>query len=169
HLSGSGGHFSWGAGALPERSDENARGAGNTAGAGPGSAGSDAGSESSEADSSDTGLPESHGNIDAAGVAAQIAGIGRAAPSARGRGSYLCAAAYAGRTHPILEATGPFESGDSHRQFRESGISGPARGMDCCTTGGHRAAARGEADHRSAHGSAGASNVGRVLTPRAFA
>src|SRR5258707_5083206 len=80
HVSGSGGHLPWGAGEVLERSDENAGGARNAAGAGPGSPGGDPSAESREAHFAHAGLSESDGNFDAAGIAAQVAPIGRTAP-----------------------------------------------------------------------------------------
>src|SRR5712691_4567244 len=79
-VSGSGGDFPRSAGAMLERSDEHARGARKAAGAGSGSAGSDTGSESRQAHPAYAGLSESDGNVDATGIAAQIARIGGAAP-----------------------------------------------------------------------------------------
>src|SRR6266436_3391622 len=87
-----------------ERADEDAGGAGDTAGVGPGSSGGHTGGESCEAHFADAGLPKSHGNFDAVGVAPQVAGIGWAPTGSRGGRSHLRAAACARGTPSVAPA-----------------------------------------------------------------
>ena len=74
--------------------------------------------------------------------------------------------AFARRACAIAEASGPVESGDSHRQLCEGGVSGIARGLDCGAGRGDRTTAGGEADDRSAHRSAGAGSAGGIFAAR---
>src|SRR5712664_2606635 len=113
-VSGSGGDLPWSARAVPECSDEHVRGTGDATGSGSGGAGGDAGGEPRQAHRAYAGLPESDGNIDAAGIEAQGIGACRAAPGPGGGRSYLRAAACARGTHPLAETTRPLEPGDSY-------------------------------------------------------
>src|SRR6266478_325839 len=155
-------------GAVSRRADENACRARDSAGAGCGGAGGDAGGESRQADRANPGLPESNRNFDATSIAAQGFGIGRTVPGCGGGRSYLRTAACARGTHPLTEAARPAEPGDPHRQLRESGVSRTASRMDRGSGNGDRAAARGETDDGSAHGSTGASHAGGIFAARTF-
>src|SRR5260370_38665127 len=88
-VSGGGRDFPRSARAVPERSDEDAGRAGDAFGTRSGSAGGNAGGESRQAHPAYAGLPKSHGNIDATGIAPQITGVGRTPPGSGSGGSQL--------------------------------------------------------------------------------
>src|SRR5260370_6119053 len=111
HVSRCGGDLPWGAGEVLERSDENAGGARNAAGAGPGSSGGDPSGQSRETHFAYAGFPESHGNFNATGIAAEVVGVGWTPPGSSGGRSHLRAVACARGTHSFAEAARPLASG----------------------------------------------------------